>query len=138
MAWYHCIWLRRQPQGTECDAGRGPMFEFLFGIDRQLRLEKRRDRFKLVFFTPAENPGQRLGPKAVTGLVSEMKKRDIETHLGNKMVKFTSTGVETEGGQFNADLILFMPGMTGNQWFDNTSLPRSPGGPDQSRRPMPG
>ncbi|MCG7954812.1 MAG: NAD(P)/FAD-dependent oxidoreductase, partial [Candidatus Thiodiazotropha endolucinida] len=43
----------------------GPMFEFLFGIDRQLRQEKRRDRFKLVFFTPAENPGQRLGPKAV-------------------------------------------------------------------------
>ena len=42
----------------------GPMFEFLFGIDRQLRLEKRRDNFKLVFFTPAENPGQRLGPKA--------------------------------------------------------------------------
>ncbi|MCG7967460.1 MAG: FAD-dependent oxidoreductase [Candidatus Thiodiazotropha taylori] len=106
----------------------GPMFEFLFGIDRQLRQEKRRDRFKLVFFTPAENPGQRLGPKAVTGLVSEMKKRDIETHLGNKMVKFTATGVETEGGQFDADLILFMPGMTGNQWFDNTSLPRSPGG----------
>ncbi|MCG8016175.1 MAG: FAD-dependent oxidoreductase [Candidatus Thiodiazotropha sp. 'RUGA'] len=106
----------------------GPMFEFLFGIDRQLRQENRRDRFKLVFFTPAENPGQRLGPKAVTGLVSEMKKRDIETHLGNKMVKFTSTGVETEGGQFDADLILFMPGMTGNQWFDNTSLPRSPGG----------
>ncbi|MEW8624787.1 MAG: FAD-dependent oxidoreductase [Candidatus Thiodiazotropha sp.] len=106
----------------------GPMFEFLFGIDRQLRLEKRRDRFKLIFFTPAENPGQRLGPKAVTGLVSEMKKRDIETHLGHKMVKFTSSGVETEGGQFDADLILFMPGMTGNQWFDNTDLPRSPGG----------
>ena len=44
------------------------------------------------------------------------------------MVKFTSSGVETEGGQFDADLILFMPGMTGNQWFDNTDLPRSPGG----------
>ena len=106
----------------------GPMFEFLFGIDRQLRLEKRRDRFKLIFFTPAENPGQRLGPKAVTGLVKEMKKRDIETHLGHKMVSFTPTSVTTEGGTFEADLILFMPGMTGNQWFDNTSLPRSEGG----------
>ena len=106
----------------------GPMFEFLFGIDRQLRLEKRRDKFKLIFFTPAENPGQRLGPKAVTGLVREMKKRDIETHLGHKMVKFSETSVETEGGVFDADLILFMPGMTGNKWFDNTALPRSPGG----------
>ncbi|MES9865783.1 MAG: FAD-dependent oxidoreductase [Candidatus Thiodiazotropha sp. LLP2] len=106
----------------------GPMFEFLFGIDIQLRLEKRRDNFKLIFFTPAENPGQRLGPKAVTGLVREMEKRDIETRLGHKMVKFTATSVETEGGVFDTDLILFMPGMTGNQWFDNTNLPRSPGG----------
>ncbi|MCG7875185.1 MAG: NAD(P)/FAD-dependent oxidoreductase [Candidatus Thiodiazotropha taylori] len=106
----------------------GPMFEFLFGIDRQLRLEKRRDRFKLIFFTPAEKPGQRLGPKAVSGLIQEMEKRDIKTHLGHKMVKFTATSVVTEGGSFDADLILFMPGMTGNQWFDNTELPRSPGG----------
>ena len=29
---------------------------------------------------------------------------------------------------FAADLILFMPGMTGNAWFDATDLPRSPGG----------
>ena len=33
-----------------------------------------------------------------------------------------------EGGEFDADMILFMPGMTGNQWFDNTDLPRSEGG----------
>ncbi len=106
----------------------GPMFEFLFGIDRQLRLEKRRDRFKLIFFTPAENPGQRLGPKAVTGLVREMEKRGIETHLGHKMKAFSENSVTTEGGSFDADLILFMPGMTGNLWFDNTTLPRSEGG----------
>jgi sulfide:quinone oxidoreductase len=106
----------------------GPMFEFLFGIDRQLRLENRRDKFKLIFFTPAENPGQRLGPKAVTGLVREMNKRGIETHLGHKMKAFSENSVTTEGGTFDADLILFMPGMTGNLWFDNTTLPRSQGG----------
>jgi sulfide:quinone oxidoreductase len=106
----------------------GPMFEFLFGIDRQLRLEKRRDKFKLIFFTPAQQPGQRLGPKAVEGLMKEMAKRGIDTHLGHRMVEFTAQGVVTEGGGFDADLILFMPGMTGNQWFDQTSLPRSEGG----------
>jgi len=106
----------------------GPMFEFLFGIDSQLRKEKRRERFKLIFFTPAEKPGNRLGPKAVTGLMEEMRKRDIETHLGHKLKGFTASKVMTEGGEFNADLILFMPGMTGNQWFDNTELPRSEGG----------
>ena len=106
----------------------GPMFEFLFGIDRQLRHEGRRDRFKLVFFSPAPQPGNRLGPKAVKGLLDEMKKRDIDTHLGHKMKGFTDKSVITEGGEFAADLILFMPGMTGNQWFDNTRLPRSDGG----------
>lgn len=106
----------------------GPMFEFLFGIDKQLRKEGRRDKFKLVFFTPAAKPGARLGPKAVKGLLDEMKKRDIETHLGHKMKSFESGRVCTEGGEFDADLIIFMPGMTGNQWFDNTELPRSEGG----------
>jgi sulfide:quinone oxidoreductase len=106
----------------------GPVFEFLFGMDNQLRKEGRRERFQLHFFTPAEKPGNRLGPKAVEGLLAEMRKRDIQTHLGHKLKGFTADQVKTEGGDFPADLILFMPGMTGNPWFDNTDLPRSPGG----------
>ena len=106
----------------------GPVFEFLFGIDSWLRGQGRRERFKLVFFSPAERPGQRLGPKAVDRLLREMVRRDIETRLGHKVKGFAADRVMTEGGEFAADLILFMPGMTGNQWFDNTELPRSEGG----------
>lgn len=106
----------------------GPMFEFLFGIDTQLRAEGRRDKFNLTFFTPADKPGARLGKKAVKGLLSEMTNRNIATHLGNKMKKFETNKVITEGGEIDADLILFMPGMTGNTWFDNTDLARSEGG----------
>ncbi|MFP5485882.1 MAG: FAD-dependent oxidoreductase, partial [Gammaproteobacteria bacterium] len=39
----------------------GPMFEFLFGIDQQLRREGRRERFELTFFSPSTSPGSRLG-----------------------------------------------------------------------------
>jgi sulfide:quinone oxidoreductase len=106
----------------------GPMFEFLFGIDTLLRKQGRRDSFKLVFFNPAPEPGKRLGPKAVKGLLDTMKQRNIETHLGHKMKGFEADKVITEGGEFGADLILFMPGMTGNAWFDNSELPRSEGG----------
>jgi len=106
----------------------GPMFEFLFGIDQQLRREGRRDQFELVFFSPAAEPGNRLGPKAVGRLLGEMARRGIRTHLGRKLQRFEAGNVVTEGGEFKADLILFMPGMTGNAWFDRTTLPRSPGG----------
>ena len=106
----------------------GPMFEFLFGIDAQLKREGRRDKFDLVFFNPSKEPGARLGPKAVKHLLAEMKQRGIRTHLGHKMQRFEADRVVTEGGEFPADLILFMPGMTGNAWFDQTALARSPGG----------
>jgi sulfide:quinone oxidoreductase len=106
----------------------GPMFEFLFGTDTLLKKRGIRDSFKLVFFSPAPKPGNRLGPKAVDRLLDEMKKRDIQTHLGHKMKAFENSRVITEGGEFDADLIIFMPGMTGNHWFDHSELPRSEGG----------
>jgi len=106
----------------------GPMFEFLFGIDQQLRREGRRDRFNLVFFSPAAEPGNRLGKAAVQHLLGEMKRRGVHTHLGHKLVRFDANKVVTEGGEISADLILFMPGLTGSAWFDATTLPRSPGG----------
>ncbi len=106
----------------------GPMFEFLFGIDRWLRKQGRRDKFELVFFTPAEKPGQRLGEKAVKGILSTMAKREVKTYLGHKIKKFEAGKVVTEGAEFDADLIIFMPGMTGNQWFAESGLPLSEGG----------
>jgi sulfide:quinone oxidoreductase len=106
----------------------GPMFEFLFGIDEQLKREGRRDRFEITFFNPSTEPGNRLGPKAVKHLLGEMARRGVRTHLGHKLKRFEAGKVVTEGGEFAADLILFMPGMTGNAWFDATELPRSPGG----------
>jgi sulfide:quinone oxidoreductase len=106
----------------------GPIFEFVFGLDTQLRREGRRDKIKLVFFNPMPKPGNRLGEKAVERLMGEMKRREIATHLGHKMVGFEPGKVKTEGGEFAADIIVFMPGMTGNAWFDNTDLPRSTGG----------
>lgn len=106
----------------------GPMFELLFGLDTLLRRQKRRDKFEIVFFTPGDQPGKRLGARAVTGILKEMKKRNIKTQLGNKLKAFSENSITTEGGEFPADLILFMPGMTGPQWLDNTELPRSAGG----------
>ena len=105
------------------------MFELLFGVDTLLRRQKRREHFRLVFFNPAPQPGKRLGEKAVAGLLREMARRGIETHLGHKLLGFEAGKVKTEGGEIASELILFMPGMTGPAWLQgNTWLPLSAGG----------
>ena len=101
----------------------GPMFELLFGLDTQLRKEGRRDKFNIVFFSPAQKPGARLGEGAVKGILSQMKKRDIETHLGHKIKGFEANKVITEGGEIDTDLIIFMPGLTGPSFAANTEKP---------------
>src|SRR5690606_21641888 len=106
----------------------GPMFEFLFGIDTLLRQQGRRGRFKLVFFNPSEQPGQRLGPAAVAKMLARMQALDIDTHLGHKPLRFEPGKVVTEGGEFSADMILFMPGLTGPGWLEGSALPQSEGG----------
>lgn len=106
----------------------GPMFELLFGIDTWLRRQGKRDRVELTFFHAAVEPGKRLGEKAVSAFLAEMARRRIDTHLGHKLLSFSEHGVDTEGGHVNADLILFMPGLTGPAWAPASGLPLSPGG----------
>ena len=106
----------------------GPVFELLFGIDSYLRKIGRREQIDLVFFNPMTEPGNRLGAKAVAGLLAEMEKRQIKTHLGHKITGFSADKVMTEGGEIAANLILFMPGMTGPDWAQQSGLPLSPGG----------
>ncbi|HSH84592.1 MAG TPA: FAD-dependent oxidoreductase [Guyparkeria sp.] len=106
----------------------GPMFELLFGIDRLLRKQGRREQFQLVFFNPSPRPGNRMGESAVDRLLERMQKFDIEARIGAKITRFEADRVVTEQGEFEADLILFMPGMTGPAWLENASFPTSPGG----------
>ncbi|MDX1795640.1 MAG: FAD-dependent oxidoreductase [Hydrogenovibrio sp.] len=106
----------------------GPMFEFLFGIDTLLRRQGRRDKFELIFFNPAPQPGKRLGDKVPEAVLKMMAEKDIQTHLGHKMKGFEADKVMTEGGEFHADLILFMPGMTGPAWVQGSEIKTSEGG----------
>jgi sulfide:quinone oxidoreductase len=57
----------------------------------------------------------------VKHLLAEMARRGIAPTWATSCKRFEADKVVTEGGEFAADLILFMPGMTGNAWFDETS-----------------
>ena len=106
----------------------GPVFEFVFGIDTLLRRQRRREKFRLVFFSRSQTPGQRLGERAVEMILEQMQHRNIETVLGEKLQRIEANAVVLERTRIDADLILFMPGLTGSAWLDATRLPRSPGG----------
>lgn len=106
----------------------GPVFEFLFGIDTLLRQQKRRKNFELIFFSPAQEPGKRLGEKAVKALLAEMEKLHIHAYLGHKLKSFSAHAIHTEGRDIHSDLTLFMPGVTGPAWVTNSNLPLSEGG----------
>lgn len=106
----------------------GPVFEFVFGIDTLLRKQRRRDHFRLVFFSPSDKPGQRLGEKAVGLILGEMRKRGIDTVLGEKPQRFEADEVQLERTRLDSAMTVFMPGLTGQAWLDATALPRSSGG----------
>lgn len=106
----------------------GPVFEFLFGTDTLLRKRGKRNNFELHFFSPAPKPGARMGEKAVDRLLGEMQRRGIKTHLGNKMKGFEAGKVMTQAEEFDTDLILFVPGMTGPAWAAESGLSLSEGG----------
>lgn len=106
----------------------GPVFEYLFGIDTLLRRQRRRDKFRLVFFSRSQTPGQRLGERAVEMILDQMRRRGIDTVLGEKPQRIEPNAVVLERTRIESDLTLFMPGLTGPAWLDDTPLPRSPGG----------
>ncbi len=106
----------------------GPMFEFLFNIDALLRQQKRRDKFKLVFFNPKAEPAKRLGETAPKKLIERMQSMDIETRLGEKVLGFEERKVCLEKGELNAELIIFQTGLTGPAWLDNHPELKSEGG----------
>ncbi|HBR96999.1 MAG TPA: pyridine nucleotide-disulfide oxidoreductase [Gammaproteobacteria bacterium] len=106
----------------------GPIFEFLFGTHTLLKKQGRRQDFRLAFFCPSPRPGQRMGDKAVNRLLTCMKDSQIDLHIGHKLKGFTENSVKTEAGEFQADLVAFIPGMTGSAWLQDESLPKSPGG----------
>lgn len=112
----------------------GPLFEFLFGLHTQLQRQGRRDKFDLRFFAPMSEPGKRLGPRAVKGLLSAMKKRNITTHLGHKLTSFSADKITTVNEEISTDLIVFIPGMTGQPWFKQSGFVCSPGGFLQANR----
>ncbi len=106
----------------------GPVLELLLSLDADLRRRGVRDEVDLVFFSPASNPGERLGSAAVRRVMSLMERRGIRAHLGHRLRGFEEGRVLTDGGDVAADLVVYVPGLAGPSWARSSGLPLSPGG----------
>lgn len=107
----------------------GPVFEVLFNLDTQLRREKRRDQFKLIFFSPAADAGKRLGGPGMDALQKLFNQRGIEPMLGKKIKEFTPEGIRWEDGTLlQTQLTLFTPGLQGPAVFKHSDLPLTEAG----------
>jgi len=107
----------------------GPAFELLFNIHALLKRKKIRDRFELTFFAPMAEPGERMGPRALSMLDSLLTSSGIAKRVGTPITRFDTAGVAfSDGGRLDADLVLFIPGATGHPIMAASDLPLNEAG----------
>jgi len=107
----------------------GPAFELIFNIDHFLRKKKIRDNFNLTFFAPMEEPGAKMGRKAMKMVHSMFKKQHLQQQFGLKIQEFEPNAIIFEdGSKLNSDLTMFIAAGTGPSIFKNSDLPLSEAG----------
>lgn len=107
----------------------GPGFELLFNIDHYLRKKGLRDRFELTMFAPMEEPGARMGKKAMKAIQGMFAKQNLNKRFGKKITEFVEDGVLFEdGSKLQSDLTMFIAAGTGSSVLKATDLPLSESG----------
>ena len=107
----------------------GPSFELIFNIDHYLRQKGIREHFDLTMFAPMEEPGARMGKKAMKAIHSLFAQKRINKRFGKKMVEFVEDGILFEDdSKLASDLTMFIAAGTGSAVLKNTDLPLSEAG----------
>jgi sulfide:quinone oxidoreductase len=107
----------------------GPGFELLFNISHYLKKKGIRKNFELTMFAPMEEPGAKMGKKAMEALHSMFDKQHLNKHFGKKITEFMEEGILFEDGSLlEADLTMFIAAGTGPALFKNSDLPLSESG----------
>ncbi len=108
----------------------GPAFELLFNVNNYLKKKRIRDKFKLVFFAPMENPGAKMGKKAPEFMDAYYQRLKIDKHVGNPIKKFEADGIIfKDDTKLKSDYTMYIPALQGHDIFYNASdLPLSEAG----------
>jgi len=107
----------------------GPGFEILFNINHYLRKKGIRNNFEMTMFAPMEQPGARMGKKAMKAIYKMLDDENIKSHFGKKITEFTEDGIIFEdNSKLESDLTMFIAAGAGLPVLKNTDLPLSEAG----------
>lgn len=123
-----CFGFGGNPKDTSAVRG-GPAFELLFNTHNYLKKKGNRDNFTLTFFAPMEQPGKRMGPKALKLMDKYFKSLNIKKHVGKKIKAFEYNKIIFQDDtKLDSDLTMFIPAGDGHDVIKNSDLPTNDAG----------
>ena len=107
----------------------GPAFEIMFNIRHLLKKKNLLNNFELTFFAPMQEPGVRMGKKALSTVNKMFDLYRINRRYGKKIKYFAEHGVVFEDDSvLESDLTMFIAGSAGNSILQNSDLPLNDAG----------
>ncbi|HNW30310.1 MAG TPA: FAD-dependent oxidoreductase, partial [Spirochaetota bacterium] len=101
----------------------GPAFEVLFNIHHLLKRKGLLKNFEITFFAPMNEPGARMGKKAVKMMDVYLDKLGIKKHYGKKIKEFTADGIVFEdNSKLESDFTMFIPAGDGHAVIKESDL----------------
>ncbi len=102
----------------------GPAFELLFNFHNRLKKLGIRDNYTLTLFTPAKEPGKRMGNRALEMMDRRFKSLGIDIIKAKEIKEFQKSGVLFRDGTFlESDFTMFIPASRGHKVAYNSNLP---------------
>ncbi len=108
----------------------GPAFELLFNVNRYLKKHHKRNKFKLIFFTPVSNPGAKMGKNAPDFMDDYYQRLKIDKHVGKPIKEFVEDGIVfNDDTKIHSDYTMYIPALQGHDiFYEASDLPLSEAG----------
>ncbi len=94
-----------------------------------MRKKQVRDEFTLTFFAPMAQPGARMGDRALDMMDTMFERSQFQRRVGTKITGFDKADVSFwDDTRLDADLVLFILGVTGHSVIADPDLPANEAG----------
>ena len=123
-----CFGFGGNPNDTSAVRG-GPGFELFFNVHNLLKKKGIRDNYEMTFFAPMDQPGKRMGPKALSMMDKMFEMSNLKQHFGKKIKQFDEDGIVfVDDSKLESDFTMFIPAGDGHQVIKDSDIPTNDAG----------